>query len=56
MSDAAPLDPELFGRVRAALTGDAGLPSPGRVAAAVRETGLVLGDAGLLDVVDAVRA
>jgi pilus assembly protein CpaF len=56
VSDVAPLGHELLGRVRAALTGDAALPSPGRVAAAVRETGLVLGDEGLLDVVDAVRA
>jgi pilus assembly protein CpaF len=50
------LDHELLGRVRQALADEPGLPSPGRVAAAVRTAGGVLGDVGLLDVVDAVQA
>jgi pilus assembly protein CpaF len=43
-------------RVRLQLAGDPGPVTPGRVAAAVREVGTVLGDVGLLDVVDALRA
>ena len=52
----AGLDRELLGRVRDALADDRAVPSPGRVAAAVREAGVVVGGAGLLDVVDAVQA
>lgn len=56
MTGADPVDPALLGRIRDALADDRSLPTPGRVAEAVRGAGLVLGDAGLLDVVDAVRA
>ena len=50
------MDRELVGRVREALADDVGPPTPGRVAAAVRAAGVVVGGAGLLDVVDAVQA
>ncbi len=50
------LPPDLLERVRTALADDPGPVTPGRVAAAVREAGAVLGDVGLLDVVDALRA
>jgi len=50
------LDPDLIERVRTALADDPGPVTPGRVAAAVRAAGAVLGDVGLLDVVDALRA
>ena len=50
------LDPQLLERVRTALTDDPGPVTPGRVAAAVRTAGAVLGDVGLLDVVDALRS
>lgn len=50
------LPPDLLERVRTALAEDPGPVTPGRVAAAVREAGAVLGDVGLLDVVDALRA
>lgn len=52
----SPLDPELLARVRDALAEDPGPVTPGRVAAAVRVTGAVLGDVGLLDVVEALHA
>lgn len=48
--------PALVERVRAELASSPGAVTPGRVAAAVRATGTVLGDAGLLDLVDALRA
>jgi pilus assembly protein CpaF len=50
------IDPDLVGRVRHALAREAGPLSVDRVAAAVRSTGVVLGDLGLLEVFDAVRA
>jgi pilus assembly protein CpaF len=50
------VDPELVGRVRNGLTGTAGPLSVDRVAAAARAAGVVLGDVGLLEVFDAVRA
>jgi pilus assembly protein CpaF len=50
------VDPSLLDRVRVELARDAGAVTPGRVAAAVRSAGAVLGDVGLLDVVDALRA
>ena len=50
------VDAGLLDRVREVLADDVGQPSPGRVAAAVRSTGAVLGGARLLDVVDAVHA
>ncbi|MFL6098706.1 MAG: TadA family conjugal transfer-associated ATPase [Actinomycetales bacterium] len=49
-------DPELVRRIRTALAEEAGVPSVDRVAAAARATGAVLGDLGLLEMVDAVRA
>jgi pilus assembly protein CpaF len=53
---ASAVDPELVLRVRRTLTADAAAPSPDRVAAAARAAGVVLGDVGLLAMVDAVRA
>jgi pilus assembly protein CpaF len=50
------VDPLLLEQVRAELARDPGPVTPGRVAAAVRAAGAVLGDLGLLDVVDALRA
>lgn len=50
------LPADLLERVRGALADDPGPVTPGRVAAAVREAGAVLGDVGLLDVVDALSA
>jgi len=49
-------DPVLLERVRTELAREPGPVTPGRVAAAVRSAGAVLGDVGLLDVVDALRA
>jgi pilus assembly protein CpaF len=49
-------DPVLLERVRGELAREPGPVTPGRVAAAVRAAGAVLGDVGLLDVVDALRA
>jgi pilus assembly protein CpaF len=49
-------DPALLERVRTELAREPGPVTPGRVAAAVRSAGAVLGDVGLLDVVDALRA
>lgn len=49
-------DPDLLDQVRIALAGDPAPVTPGRVAAAVRSAGGVLGDVELLDVVDALRA
>ena len=49
-------DPVLLERVRSELAREPGPVTPGRVAAAVRAAGAVLGDVGLLDVVDALRA
>lgn len=51
-----PPDPLLLERVRAELAREPGGVTPGRVAAAVRAAGAVLGDVGLLDVVEALRA
>lgn len=50
------LDPDLLERVRTALVDDPGPVTPGRVAAAVRAAGAVLGDVGMLEVVEALRA
>jgi pilus assembly protein CpaF len=50
------VDPLLLDQVRTQLARDPGPVSPGRVAAAVRAAGAVLGDLGLLDVVEALRA
>lgn len=50
------LDADLLERVRTRLANDPGPVTPGRVAGAVRAAGAVLGDVGLLDVVDALRA
>ncbi len=50
------VDPVLLEQVRTELARDPGAVTPGRVAAAVRACGAVLGDVGLLDVVDALRA
>lgn len=49
-------DAGLLDRVRTALLDDPGPVTPGRVAAAVRSAGAVLGDVGLLEVADALRA
>lgn len=49
-------DADLLDRVRTALLDDPGPVTPGRVAAAVRSAGAVLGDVGLLEVADALRA
>jgi len=46
----------LLDQVRTALADDPGPVTAGRVAAAVRSSGAVLGDVGLLDVVDGLRA
>jgi pilus assembly protein CpaF len=56
MSAVERLDRDLVARVRETLADERAVPSPGRVAAAVREAGIVLGDVGLLDVVDAMQA
>jgi pilus assembly protein CpaF len=50
------VDPVLLERVRVELASEPGPVTPGRVAAAVRSAGSLLGDVGLLDVVDALRA
>lgn len=50
------VDPQLVVRLRQALAADAEAPSADRVAAAARSAGVVLGDVGLLAVVDAIRA
>ena len=50
------VDPLLLERVRTELARQPGPVTPGRVAAAVRTAGSLLGDVGLLDVVDALRA
>ena len=50
------LDQDLLDRVRSALADDPGPVTPGRVAAAVRSAGAVLGDVGLLEVAEALRA
>ncbi len=49
-------EPELVGRVRARLAETGAEPSPARVAAALRAEGGVLGDAEVLQVVQALRA
>lgn len=49
-------DPVLLDRVRLELAGVPGEVTTGRVAAALRATGVVLGDEGLLDVADSLRA
>jgi pilus assembly protein CpaF len=49
-------DPSLLHRVRGELVGESGPITPGRVAKAVRATGMVLGDQSLLEVVDALQA
>jgi pilus assembly protein CpaF len=49
-------DRDLVGRVRDALADEVAPPSPGRVAAAVRAAGVVVGGARLLDLVDAIHA
>jgi pilus assembly protein CpaF len=54
--DMRAVDPTLLERVRVELARAPGPVTPGRVAAAVRSTGSLLGDVGLLDVVDALRA
>ncbi|WP_020577098.1 TadA family conjugal transfer-associated ATPase [Actinopolymorpha alba] len=51
----AGVDPALLQRVRATLALDAGEPTPARVAAALRSEGRLLGDAVVLDVVEALR-
>jgi pilus assembly protein CpaF len=53
---AATVDRELLDLVRTALAGRPGPVTPARVAAAVRGSGAVLGDIGLLDLVDALAA
>jgi pilus assembly protein CpaF len=50
------LDREVYERVREALADAAVVPSPREVAMAARSVGVVLGDAGLLDIVDAMTA
>lgn len=50
------VDERLLEQVRTALTDDPGPVTPGRVAAAVRSAGGVLGDIGLLDVVASLSA
>jgi pilus assembly protein CpaF len=50
------VEPRLLDQVRTELAKAPGPVTPGRVAAAVRTAGFVLGDVGLLDVVDALRA
>jgi pilus assembly protein CpaF len=50
------VDADLLDRVRAELAREPTPVTPGRVADAVRAAGAVLGDAGLLAMVDAVRA
>lgn len=54
--DSAPSVPAfLLDRIRTSLASDGADPSPSRVAAALRAEGRVLGDAGILAVVDALR-
>lgn len=50
------VDPVLLEQVRTELARDPGVVTPGRVATAVRASGAVLGDVGLLDVVEGLRA
>ncbi|HET8615800.1 MAG TPA: TadA family conjugal transfer-associated ATPase [Actinomycetales bacterium] len=50
------VDPVLVEQVRLELARDPGPVTSGRVAAAVRSVGAVLGDLGLLDVTDALKA
>lgn len=51
-----PPDAQLLERVRAALIQHPGPVTPGRVAGAVRSAGVVLGDVGLLEVAESLRA
>lgn len=51
-----PPDAELLERVRAALIENPGPATPGRVAGAVRSAGGLLGDVGLLEVAESLRA
>jgi pilus assembly protein CpaF len=56
MSRPAGLDDRLLERVRSSLAVEPGLPSPARVAAALRTAGSVLGDAAVLEVTELLRA
>ncbi|MGI8612376.1 MAG: TadA family conjugal transfer-associated ATPase [Nocardioidaceae bacterium] len=49
------VSPALLDSLRRSLAGDGSEPTPTRVAAALRAEGRVLGDAAILDVVDALR-
>lgn len=50
------VDPRLVERVRSSLAAKGGVPSPARVAAALRSEGTVLGDAAVLEVTAQLRA
>src|ERR687897_159460 len=50
------VDPWLVERVRSALAAEPGVPSPARVAAALRSEGTVLGDSAVLEVTELLRA
>jgi pilus assembly protein CpaF len=49
-------DPGLIERVRSSLAAEPGVPSPARVAAALRSAGAVLGDTAVLEVTQLVRS
>lgn len=49
------VNPELLHRVRAILAAQSALPTPARVAAALRAEGALLGDAAVLEIVEALR-
>ena len=50
------VEPDLLDRVRVRLAGHGADPTPARVAQALRDEGRLVGDAGVLGVVDALRA
>ncbi len=56
MSSATGIDLGLVERVRSSLAMEPGVPSPARVAAALRNEGTVLGDAAVLEVTELLRA
>jgi pilus assembly protein CpaF len=49
-------DPGLIERVRSSLAAEAGIPTPARVAAALRSEGAVLGDTEVLEVTEQMRS
>ncbi|MGH8825623.1 MAG: TadA family conjugal transfer-associated ATPase [Jiangellaceae bacterium] len=56
MSSPASLDDRLLERVRSSLAVESGVPTPARVAAALRTAGSVLGDAAVLEITELLSA